>query len=179
MIGRTYVSFTAVYEAHMKTSRGIPPLFCMMLSTLTACTPDVPDDTAAQISELEARFTPGLHTLMVEMGTRHATLWFAGDASNWELADYMAHELAEVVESVQELHPEYDEIPIASLMREMGAPQIADVEAAIDARDHAAFLAAYDHLTASCNACHQAADRTMIVLQRPTVPPLTNLRFAP
>jgi len=71
-----------------------------------------PPDTATQDvriqelrAELEDRFTPGLHTLMVDLGMRHASLWFAGEAENWPLADYVVHELEELVEEIEELHP--------------------------------------------------------------------------
>jgi hypothetical protein len=46
---------------------------------------------------------------------------------------------------------------------------MAAVDAAIKAKDGAAFTKAYADLTASCNACHQSADHAMIVIQAPTV----------
>jgi hypothetical protein len=144
--------------------------------TMASCSSPADD---AHIRELEARFTPGLHSMMVELATRHASVWFAGDAQNWELADYMAHELAEVAEHIGEAHPEYDDIPVATLMAQMTLPAVEELEAAVDARDHGAFVAAYDRLTTSCNACHEASDRAAIVVQRPTAPPLTNVRYAP
>lgn len=122
---------------------------------------------------------PGLHTMMVELAMRHASLWFAGEAENWPLADYMMHELEEVAARIPEVHAEYDGIPVASLLTQMMTPAVEATAAAVDAGDREAFVAAYDQLTTSCNACHAASDRGAIVIQRPTSPPLTNVRYAP
>ncbi len=130
-------------------------------------------------TELEDRFTPGLHTLMVDLSTRHAALWFAGEARNWPLADYMVHELEELIEEIEELHPMYREVRVAELLREMTTPAIELLEAAVEEESRDDFRFAYDQLTTACNACHIATDRAAIVMQRPTVPPLTNLRFDP
>jgi hypothetical protein len=56
---------------------------------------------------------------------------------------------------------------------------IAEVEKAVKARDRVAFVAAFDKLTAACNACHQAANRAFIVIQRPVGATFPNQPFAP
>jgi hypothetical protein len=175
--------------AHRRPQLMMPPymtavpgaVMALMLAftTLAGCAPagtGVDDQRRGDAGE---RHTPGLHTMMVEMAMRHASVWFAGDALNWELADYMVHELEDVAENVGEAYPEYDGIRVASLMAEKMLPAIEEVGGAVDARDHGAFVAAFDRLTTSCNACHAASDRAAIVIQRPTAPPLTNLRYAP
>jgi hypothetical protein len=135
--------------------------------------------TAEQMAALEARLTPGLHVLMTELAQRHASLWFAGDAGNWELADHMAHEMEELADRIEASHPEYDDIPVAALFRQMSRPAIEEVEAAVTAADGRRFGAAFDALTRSCNDCHTASGKHALVIQRPTAPPLTNLRYAP
>jgi len=149
---------------------------------LSACAPPA-EEPAPHLQELREelveRFTPGLHTLMVDLGIRHASLWFAGDAENWPLADYMVHELEELVEDIEELHPVYREVQVAALLGEMTHPAVEALEDAVEEEDRAAFVEAYDRLTAACNACHTASDRAALVIQRPTAPPLTNLRFSP
>jgi hypothetical protein len=148
------------------------------LLTLPACGGSADaDDTRLQ--SLEQRLTPGLHTLMVDLGMRHASLWFAGDAGNWPLADYMVHEIEELIEETGELHPVYRDIQVAALLQEMTAPAIEALEGAVNAGDRGAFVQAYDRLTTACNHCHTASGRAAIVIQRPTAPPLTNLRFQP
>jgi hypothetical protein len=130
-------------------------------------------------AELEDRFTPGLHSLMAELGQRHATLWFAGAAENWALADYYLHELEELIEDIEELHPVYREVPVAELLGEMTHPAVDGIEDAVWGADLEAFVRGYDELTRACNACHVASDRGALVIQRPSAPPLTNIRFEP
>lgn len=161
-------------------------IFLFVLAPLTAvgCAEPAGDqiDAAAveaRLAELEERFTPGLHTLMGEVGTRHAALWFAGDAENWPLADYQLHELEELIENIETLHPVYDEIPVADLLDETTAPAVAELETAVDGRDRDGFVRAFDQLTQACNSCHVAAEREALRIVRPTAPPMTNLEFNP
>jgi hypothetical protein len=58
-------------------------------------------------------------------------------------------------------------------------PPIGDIEAAVKARDSAKFVAAFDRLTAACNACHEAANRGFVVIQRPSTSAFPNQSFAP
>jgi hypothetical protein len=177
-------------EPPSRTRRSLPILTLAALTLLLpACGPGTGADTVSQSQleaalqevreEMEDRFSPGLHTQMVEMQHRHAALWFAGDAENWGLTDYMIHELEELVEDMEEINPVYREVQVAELLREMTVPAIERMEDAVEAEDRAAFAQAYDQLTTACNACHVASDRAAIVMQRPTQPPLTNLRYAP
>jgi len=157
------------------------PALASLLLILPACAPatppDAPDTAAleARIQELEERFTPGLHTLMGSVANRHAMLWFAGQAENWALVDYQIHEMEELIEEIEELHPVYDGIPVAQLLGEMTHPAMEALEAALAARDRAAFTSSFDRLTQACNSCHVAADREVILVVRPSSPPITNL----
>jgi hypothetical protein len=144
-----------------------------------ACAPGESSEASARLDELEQRFTPGLHQLMADLGTRHASLWFAGEAANWPLADYMVHEIEELIEDIEALHPVYRDIQVAALLREMTTPAIEQLEDAVEAGDRAAFTEAYERFTAACNHCHTASERGFIVIQLPTSPPVTNLRYSP
>jgi hypothetical protein len=173
-----------------RVRRGLPILKLVPLTLLLpACGPGAGADAVSQAqleaalhevrAEMEDRFSPGLHSQMLEMQHRHAALWFAGDRGNWGLADYMIHELEELVEDMEQINPVYREVQVAELLREMTVPAIERMEDALEAQDRAAFAQAYDQLTTACNACHVASDRAAIFMQRPTAPPLTNLRYAP
>jgi hypothetical protein len=163
-----------------------PAAFLSALLTLAAagCGPGASGDRdlasdeaiAALEARLADRFSPGLHSLMIELQHRHATLWFAGDAGNWPLADYFLHELEELIEDID---PEYGGVPVADLLGEMTLPVVEALEGAVEEGDRAAFARHFDQLTAACNACHVASGREAIVVQRPTAPPLTNLRYLP
>jgi hypothetical protein len=56
---------------------------------------------------------------------------------------------------------------------------VGEMEQAIKAKDRTRFVTAYDKLTEACNACHQAASRPFIVVQRPLTSPYPNQSFAP
>jgi hypothetical protein len=145
---------------------------------LTACQPQG-ESGQQRLDELERRFTPGLHALMVDLGMRHASLWFAGNAENWPLTDYMLHEIEELLGDIEEMHPVYRDVQVAALLGEMTQPAMDELEQSVEQRDPGAFGVAYDRLTTACNHCHTASDRAAIVIQRPTAPPLSNIRFEP
>ena len=117
-------------------------------------------------------YQPGLGEIMALQQMRHIKLWFAGQAGNWPLADYEIGELNEGFENVHKL------LGGDIVEQHVGAP-IATLQKAIDAKDRSAFIAAFDKLSAGCNACHQALDHGFIAIQRPAALPYSNQVFAP
>jgi hypothetical protein len=110
-------------------------------------------------------YVPSLADLMLVVQLRHAKLWLAGDASNWELANFAIHEMEEGLEDMARLHPAYKDVPVGKM--------------AVKARNRAAFTKAFDQLTDACNACHQASNHAFIVIRRPAGFPFPNQSFAP
>ena len=125
------------------------------------------------------RFVPGFGDFMLGVQTRHAKLWFAGSALNWDLADYLIHELKEGLEDAAKYVPQLKEVPVGQMIGATMDGPIGEMEKAIQAKDRTRFNAAYDKLTEACNACHQAASRPFIVVQRPLTSPYPNQSFAP
>lgn len=126
-----------------------------------------------------AQHGPSLIDFMMTTQSHHAKLWYAGNARNWELADYQADELKEGLEDAGKLIPDYKGIPVRNMIENLIMPPIGEVESAIKARDRAKFVAAYDKLTAACNTCHQGSNRGFIVIQRPAGQAFPNQSFAP
>jgi len=126
-----------------------------------------------------AREGPGLVEIMMATQSHHAKLWYAGNAQNWELADYQVDELKEGLEDAAKLIPDYKGVPVGSMIENLMMPPIAEVEGAIKTRDRTKFAAAYDKLTAACNACHEGSKRGFIVIQRPAGQAFPNQSFAP
>ena len=93
---------------------------------------------------------------MIFTQIRHAKLWLAGNAGNWELADYEIDELKEVLENAAKHVPDYKGIPVGKMIESVALAPIEDVEKAIKAKDRARFTTAYDQLTAACNTCHKS-----------------------
>jgi hypothetical protein len=124
-------------------------------------------------------YKPELIEFMVFTQIRHAKLWLAGNAGNWELADYEVDELKEGLENAAKYVPDYKGIPVGKMIESVAIPSIEEVEKAVKAKDRAKFTAAYDKLTSACNTCHQSANRPFIVIQRPTGSAFPNQSFSP
>jgi hypothetical protein len=124
-------------------------------------------------------YASGLGEIMSLQQMRHLKLWFAGQAKNWPLADYELDELKEGFDDVIKFFPVKDDMKIGDMAGSTVMPVLPDVKKAIEAKDATKFAAAFDKLTAACNACHQASNHPFIVIQRPTTSPYTNQSFTP
>lgn len=147
------------------------PVFAALIATtilaaLTANAQDQPKQPAA----LQPANHPGLGEIMALQQMRHSKLWFAGRAGNWPLADYEMGELNEGFDDVNKLLG-------GDTVQKAIAAQMTALEKIVDAKDRAAFTAAFDQLTAGCNGCHRALDHGFIVIQRPTLQPYGNQSF--
>ena len=144
-----------------------------LFAALTANAQEKPAPAAAPqaVNEPDQAMQPGLGEIMALQQMRHIKLWFAGDASNWPLADYEIGELNEGFDDVNKL------LGGDTVEKAVGA-QIAALQKAVDGKDRAAFTAAFDKLTAGCNSCHHTLDHAFIVIQRPTALPYSNQSFA-
>jgi hypothetical protein len=124
-------------------------------------------------------YRPGLGEIMTLQQMRHLKLWFAGQARNWDLAAYELDELKEGFEDVAKYFPTFEEVPVGQMVKTITETTVADVEKAIAARNGKAFAGAFDALTQSCNACHQATKHGFIAIQRPKQNPYANQAFTP
>ena len=124
-------------------------------------------------------YEPGLGEFMTATQLRHAKLWFAGKQNNWDLAAYEIDEIREGLEDASRLHPSFDGVPVAEMIKTIIDPRIEELEKAVRAKSSAKFMVAFDELTSGCNSCHAGANKPFIRIQRPTESPLTNQNFAP
>ena len=124
-------------------------------------------------------YEPGLGEFMTATQLRHAKLWLAGKQNNWDLAAYEIDEIKEGLEDAARLHPTFDGVPVAEMIKTIINPRIEELEKAVRARSSAKFSVAFDELTSGCNSCHAGANKPFIRIQRPTESPLTNQNFAP
>ena len=124
-------------------------------------------------------FTPGLGEIMTLQQMRHLKLWFAGQAGNWPLAGYELDELKEGFEDVVKYFPTKDDVPTGTMATAVIEKEVAALEKAIEAKDRKQFAGAFDKLTASCNACHEASKHAFIVIRRPPSNPYANQSFVP
>lgn len=145
-----------------------------LLALATACARS--SGTQSPVSEA---YAPGLGEIMSATQMRHLKLWYAGQAGNWQLADYEVDELEEGLADALRFHPEHKQAPrpLTELMPEFTAGPITSLRAAIADRNPASFVAAYDALTQGCNACHVAAAFSFNVVTRPTGNPYSDQDF--
>lgn len=125
-------------------------------------------------------YVPGLGEIMTATQMRHAKLWLAGRAGNWDLATYEIHELEEGFHDVVEFHPTHrnTDLPLRDLVPLKVDEPLRELSRAVDAHDEDAFTRAFDSLTAACNSCHQATSFGFNVVTRPTGNPFVNQDFA-
>jgi hypothetical protein len=129
----------------------------------------------------QAAWVPGLGELMLSQQARHAKLWLAGQAGNWELAAYEIGEMREGFGDIARLHPAPGDLPVPvdqAIETIMTSP-LDDLAQAIQKKDRKTFEAAFDTMTQGCNSCHQATNHGFTVLERPKSSPFPNQDFQP
>ena len=136
-------------------------------------------DAAQHGESRTGSYVPGLGEIMTLQQMRHAKLWLAGAAGNWELADYELGELKEGFEDAARLHPTHEGVPVGEMMAKLTPEPLAAIGHAIHAKNTADFRKSFDALSATCNTCHQAAHHGFIRIGRPTAAPYGNQIFAP
>jgi hypothetical protein len=152
--------------------KGAPPLPAASLSSAQTRAPGAPSPSAQA-------YAPALGELMTLQQMRHAKLWWAGEARNWELADYELGELKEGFDDIVRYHPTHKDAPVPineAVPTIMGDP-LKKAGEAIASKDRRLFVAAYDTLTEGCNACHQATNFGFNVVKRPTANTFSNQSF--
>jgi hypothetical protein len=123
-------------------------------------------------------YEPGLGDFMTAyVQPHHAKLWFAGSAGNWVLATYEADELSETFDDIVSYQGILKDKPVARLVGTLIKPAMTKVDAAIAAKDRAAFNTAYTALTAACNACHTATQHGFIRIKIPVNNPFGDQEF--
>lgn len=134
---------------------------------------------AAAADNAPPAYAPGLGDFMTAyVQPHHIKLWFAGKAGNWDLAAYEAKELGESFDDISTYEADWENVPVAQLVKAFIEPALGKVEAAIQAKDSARFKDAYTAMTAACNACHTTAKKAIIEVKVPTRNPFSDQNFA-
>lgn len=103
----------------------------------------------------------------------HAKLWFAGQAGNWQLADFEIGEISEALDDVQKYctsRPEISSLP-------MILPAVDSVKKAVSSGNLPQFRSAFIVLTNTCNNCHRVTKHEFNIIRVPDTPPFTNQDF--
>jgi hypothetical protein len=132
---------------------------------------------AAQDVRPGGAYAPGLGEFMIFTQLRHAKLWFAGKAGNWDLARYEIEELKEGLEDAAKQYPSHEGLPIGEMIKANAITPLDELAKVADAKDSAKFDEAFDALTAACNTCHAGANKAFIKIRRPSQLPVSNEDF--
>ncbi len=152
----------------------------------TACTqknnPEKEQAQDQQLARIEARvddLKPGLGDIMSIIQQHHTKLYFSGNASNWELAEYELVEIREGLEDAAKFHPTFKSVktPLSELIPSLTKNEMDGVAGAIKSKNQRQFTQAFQSLTVACNHCHQTAEHSFIVIQAPTGAEFTNQKF--
>jgi cytochrome c553 len=131
-----------------------------------------------QASVLAAKESaPGLGEYMTTIQLHTGKLWFAANATNWDLARYELDELKETMEAVKTLNAEKNGVKVSNVLDAVLQSQIVQLEDAIKHKVKSEFQKSYDAALSACNGCHTEAGVKFIQIVRPLAPPVTNQRW--
>jgi hypothetical protein len=123
-------------------------------------------------------YVPGVGDMMnLLVQPRHAKLWLAGQARNWDLAIYALQDLQQALSTVAKVQPKWRNLTVAEMIESMTGEATRDLETAIQARDSKKFATAFDNLTDGCNSCHAALNHGFIVIKTPEASAFPNQEF--
>jgi len=86
---------------------------------------------------------------MIEYAGRMGHVWFAGEAANWDLAQYQLTEMREIQEVGETTRPAR-----AAALKSFESSFLDPLEDQIKAKDKAQFESAYRSAIQGCNSCH-------------------------
>jgi len=134
-----------------------------------------------KLAQADARtvkeLAPGLGEFMTTIQLHAAKLWFAAQATNWDLAKYELDELKETMEAAKGLNEEKNGVKISNVLDSVLQTQVADLDKSIESKRQTEFQKSYDETLSACNGCHTEAGYKFIRIVRPTAPPVTNQRW--
>jgi hypothetical protein len=136
--------------------------------------------TPAEDKVVPPPYRPSLADLMsATVQPRHAKLAFAGREKNWVFAAYELKQLSDAFDRLSVQWPQWRQQRMVELVETIVRDPLFELDFAIKNKDEAKFAEYYGHLTDACNACHQAALQTPVVIQDPKESMFPNQDFRP
>ena len=126
-----------------------------------------------EVARLKALLPSNSH-IMMDVQWHWTNLWFAGQAKNWQLAQFYFNETRSHMQwlirkspTIRSSGPDREEVNIEGIFDGVDTSSLADVKAAIEAKDSVKFAATYKTMLESCYACHKSVGRPYL---RPMIP---------
>lgn len=128
------------------------------------------DSLEVKISET---YKPGFGEFMSAIQAHHSKLWFAGQNENWDLAQFELDEIKESLDDILKYETDRKESQLIPMIN----PALDSINHIVQRKDAKSFKAGFEFLTATCNACHTAAEHKFNVVRVPETSPFTNQDF--
>lgn len=118
-----------------------------------------------------AEIQPGMGTVMIEYSNRYTNTYYAAKGGNWDLAAYQLKEALEIQEVGETTRPKR-----AGALKAFETAYLEPLDAAIKAKDFAAFDKAFKAGIQGCNGCHASQGFPFIKYELPaaSASPLSN-----
>lgn len=149
-----------------------------------------PDDSTSEMAALRAEvnrvkgMVPDQSHAMKDVAYHFGNLWFAGQKTNWPLAEFYWSETRSHLRWAVRIIPVRkdttgNEIRLQEILDPIEKSALQRLGDAIQAKDSGRFVAAYRQMLDSCYACHVASGKPFLRLQIPQQPEVPVIRFAP
>ncbi|OHE78344.1 MAG: hypothetical protein A3G75_02290 [Verrucomicrobia bacterium RIFCSPLOWO2_12_FULL_64_8] len=122
--------------------------------------------------------------MMADVAYHFSNLWFAGQARNWPLAEFLLSETKSHLRWAVRVRPVRPlstggELRVGDMLAGIEQSTLKELTESVQAKDQSRFVTAYKQQLASCYACHIAAEKAYLRLRIPDHPAETMVQFDP
>lgn len=144
---------------------------------------DIIDKLQDELESLRGQVPSQSHA-MADVAYHFSNLWFAGQADNWPLAQFMLNETRSHLRWAVRLRPVRPLsggglLNVGDMLTAVEQSTLKELEESVKAKDQARFVTSYKQQLASCYGCHVAAEKPYLRLRIPEHPAETMIEFSP
>jgi hypothetical protein len=126
---------------------------------------------------------PSQSHAMMDVAYHFTNLWFAGQHSNWPLAQFYFNEARShirwAIRIVPVRHTAAGDLKLEEVFAGFDRSLLSGIQKEITAKDRKGFIAAYRAAIGGCNACHAAAEKPFLHVQVPDQQEVRIMDFDP
>ena len=139
------------------------------------------DGLRSDVARLKTNAPSQSHS-MSDVGYHWTNLWFAGEKKNWPLAQfYFEESRAHILWTIQlrpvRKGPDGNDVNLVPIFESIDSSAFKSVAEAIQAKDSAAFAAAYRETLQACYGCHKTSGKPYLRPMVPTEPAQSIINF--
>jgi hypothetical protein len=138
---------------------------------------------AAQIETIKGKLPDQAHA-MQDVGYHFSNLWFAGEREHWDLANFYWMETRSHLRWAIRIIPlrkdnAGNDVDVQDILTGFENGPLAELQAAIAAKDKSLFEKRYRATLENCYSCHKSADKPFLRPQLPSRPETPIINFDP